>query len=149
MDLVGRKLPMKGGAVIQAFFDLVDAEILTAKAVSGLGYIAAELESAVGELKLATTSISDNGKKDPNVLGAAGTAYLHMMGIVIVGLMWLRMAKVAAELLAKGEGEKTYLEAKLSTATFYSERFIPEAFALRRRVESGADTIMTMPLDSF
>ena len=149
MDLLSRKLPMNGGAVIQAFFELVEGEMITAKAVSRLGYIVGELGSAVRELKLATTSILANGKKDPNALGAAGTAYLHLMGIVIVGLMWLRMAKVASELLAKGEGEKPYLEAKLSTATFYCERFIPETIALRHRVEAGAATIMNMPVDSF
>ena len=66
-----------------------------------------------------------------------------------VGLMWLRMAKAASELLAAGEGDKGFLEAKLVTARYFAERIMPEAGALRRKIEAGADTVMALDPEMF
>ena len=63
--------------------------------------------------------------------------------------MWLRMAMAASRLLAAGEGDRSFLEAKLLTARFYGERIMPDAGALRRKLEAGADSVMAMPVDAF
>ncbi|WP_221792616.1 acyl-CoA dehydrogenase C-terminal domain-containing protein [Aquisediminimonas sediminicola] len=153
MDLVGRKLAMNGGRAIRAFFALVDHEASAAKAEANgqaaITDLATRLEKANGELKAATMWLMQNAMGNPDNAGAGAMAYLHLMGIVAVGLMWLRMARAAAGLLAKGEGDRAYLEAKLITAQFFGERFMPDAGALRRKLEAGAGTMMAMPADSF
>jgi len=93
--------------------------------------------------------LMQNAMANPDNAGAGAMAYLHLTGIVSVGLMWLRMARAAAGLLAKGEGDQAFLEAKLITAQFFGERFMPDAGALRRKLEAGAGTMMAMPVDSF
>jgi len=74
---------------------------------------------------------------------------MHLMGIVAVGLMWLRMAKAASEALAAGSGDTAFLEAKLVTARYFAERIMPDAGALRRKIEGGADALMALPPEMF
>jgi hypothetical protein len=71
------------------------------------------------------------------------------MGLVAVGLMWLRMASAATALLDAGEGDATFLNAKLVTARFFAERLLPDAGALRRKMEGGADSLMALEPEAF
>ena len=63
--------------------------------------------------------------------------------------MWLRMAGAAAKLIAAGEGDRAFLDAKLVTARFYAERMLPETGALRRKIEGGSASIMALPVEAF
>jgi hypothetical protein len=74
---------------------------------------------------------------------------MHLTGLVATGLMWLRMAAAAARLKAAGEGDAAFLNAKLVTARFFAERILPDAGALRRKIEGGADAIMALPEEMF
>ncbi len=149
MDLAGRKLPKDGGRAVQAFFKLVDEEVAAAKDDPQLGDIAARLAKAVGEQKAATMWFLQNAMTNPNNLGAGAFSYLGITGIVAVGLMWLRMAKVAARKLAEGADDKAFYEAKLVTARYFAERLMPEAGALRREIEGGSDSMMALPVEAF
>jgi alkylation response protein AidB-like acyl-CoA dehydrogenase len=149
MDLVGRKLGMNGGKAVQMFFAMVDAECAGAKARPELAALAGQVEKANGELKAATMWLMQNGMANPNNAGAGAHHYMHIMGIVSLGLMWLRMGEVAAAKLADGAQDKAFYEAKLVTARYFGERFTPDAGALRRKIEGGADAMMALPLEAF
>ncbi|WOK37142.1 acyl-CoA dehydrogenase C-terminal domain-containing protein [Sphingomonas sp. C3-2] len=149
MDLVGRKLAMNGGRAVQAFFKLVGEEVAAAKADEKLADFAQRLEKANGELQAATMWLLQNAMANPNNAGAAAVPYMHILGIVSVGLMWLRMAKAASAALAGDPADKGYYEAKLVTARFYGERMLPDAGALRRKIEGGADSLMALPVEAF
>ncbi|MBW8752544.1 MAG: acyl-CoA dehydrogenase C-terminal domain-containing protein [Sphingomonadales bacterium] len=149
MDLVGRKLAAGGGRAIQAFFALVDGECAAAKDQAALADLAARIEKANGELKAATMWLLQNAMANPNNAGAAATPYMHIAGIVALGLMWLRMARTAAEALAAGAPDKAFYEAKLTTARYFGERLIPDAGALRRKIEAGAEAVMALPAEAF
>ena len=149
MDLCGRKLPANGGRAIQAFFKMVDEEVTAAKEDETLSGIATRLEKALGEQKAATMWFMQNAMANPNHLGGGAHHYMHIMGIVAVGLMWLRMAAVAAKALAEGTDDTAYYEAKLTTARYFAERFLPDAGALRRKIEAGSDAMMELPVAAF
>ena len=149
MDLVGRKLAMNGGRAVQALFALVDKECSELKSDAALGGLAGQLEKSNAELKTATMWFMTNGMTNPNNVGAGAHHYMHLMGIVALGLMWLRMGKVATEALAAGAGDKAFYEAKLTTARYYGERFTPDAGALRRKIEAGSDAMMALPVEAF
>jgi alkylation response protein AidB-like acyl-CoA dehydrogenase len=149
MDLVGRKLAANGGRAIQAFFALVDAECAAAKSDEKLADLATRVEKANGELKAATLWFVQNALAHPNNAGAGATPYLHLAGVVALGLMWLRMAKAAAAALAAGSSEVGFYEAKLMTARYFGERFTPDAGALRRKIETGAEAMMALPVEAF
>ena len=149
MDLVGRKLAQNGGRGIQAFFKLVADDVAAAKGDPATAAFAEALEKANGQLQAATMWFMANGMKNPENVGAGAVSYMHLMGIVAVGAMWLRMAVAASKLKAAGEGEAAFLDAKLVTARFYAERILPDAGALRRKIEGGAESLMALPPEMF
>jgi len=148
MDLVGRKLPANAGRAVQALFKLVGEEVAAAKGDEATADLAGRLEKANGELQAATMWFLQN-LTNPNNIGAGAYSYMHLMGIVATGLMWLRMASAAAKLKASGEGDTAWLDAKLTTARYFAERVMPEAGALRRKIEGGAEAIMAIPPELF
>jgi hypothetical protein len=149
MDLVGRKLGQAGGKAVQAFFAMVDAEAAAAKADPALVALAAQVEKANGELKTATMWFMQNGTANPNNVGAGAHHYMHIMGIVALGLMWLKAGKVASAALASNTPDKAFYEAKLVTARYFGERFCPDSGALRRKIEGGAEAVMALPVEAF
>jgi alkylation response protein AidB-like acyl-CoA dehydrogenase len=149
MDLVGRKLAQNGGRAVQALFSLVATEVAEAKADPELAAIAGALERATGELQQSTMWLMQNAMTNPNNAGAAAYSYMNLMGIVCLGLMWLRMSKASAAVLANGAEDADLHRAKLITGRFYAERLMPEAGALRRQIEAGSESLMALPVEAF
>ena len=149
MDLVGRKLAQNGGRAIQTLFAIVDAECAAAKDKPALADFAGRLEKANGELKAATMWFMANGMTNPNNVGAGAHHYMHITGIVALGLMWLRMAEAAQKALDEGRGAKDFLDAKIVTARHFGERFLPDAGSLRRKIEAGSETMMALTPEQF
>ena len=149
MDLCGRKLASKGGRAIQAFFKMIDEEIAEAKGNEALADIATKLEKALGEQKAATMWFMQNAMANPNHLGAGAHHYMHIMGIVTLGFFWLKQAKTASAALAGNPEDKAFYEAKMTSAAYYTERFLPDAGALRRKLEAGSENMMALPEEAF
>ncbi|MCW2368868.1 acyl-CoA dehydrogenase C-terminal domain-containing protein [Sphingobium sp. B11D3D] len=149
MDLVGRKLPANGGRAVQALFKMVAEDVAAGKAVPETAAIAEALEKANQQLQAATMWLMQNAMQNPNNAGAAAYAYMHITGIVATGMMWLRMAMAAQAQLNAGTGNPDYMKAKLVTARYFAERIMPEAGALRRKIEGGAEVLMELPPEAF
>jgi hypothetical protein len=131
MDLVGRKLPMRAGGVVEDFLqrlEAIDPEL-------GDAY-----PKAVASLREATTWILTNGATDPNNALAAATPYLRMFGIVVGGWVMARQA-IAARLLGVDD---PFNEAKLETSRFYIDELLPQVHGLMGAVTSGADRLFAL-----
>ncbi len=149
MDLCGRKLAQGGGAAIQAFFKAVGDDVAAAKSDEALADLAGRVEKALGEQQAATMWFMQNAMSNPNHLGAGAHHYMTLMGLVTLGWMWLKMARVAQATLGAGTEDTAFYEAKLVTARFYAERFLPDAGALRRKLEAGSDAMMALDAMAF
>ena len=149
LDLVGRKLGKDGGRAIQAFFRIVGEETAAARKEDGLAAIATSVERANEDLQAATLWLMQNGMANPNNAGAAAYPYMSLMGIVALGLMWLRMAKASGDILANGGEDRSFHEAKLVTARFFAERVMPDSSSLRHKIEAGAESLMALPAEAF
>jgi alkylation response protein AidB-like acyl-CoA dehydrogenase len=145
MDLVGRKLPMRMGGVIEDFLALmrtVDAELEAAG--DELATIRKHLSGAIDVLAETTHWIMTNGLADPREALAGATPYLQMFGIVAAGWLMAQQAVAATTELAKGasdtaHGDDTaYLEAKVATARYYAEQHLPQARGLVAAVTAGS-----------
>jgi len=99
LDLVGRKLPANLGRSLRRFFHPVAEFIEAHGADPDIGAMVQSLGKAFGALQLATGFIAQKSFSDPEEAGAASTDYLRMIGLVALGFMWVRMAKVAADKL--------------------------------------------------
>ncbi|MEJ5087107.1 acyl-CoA dehydrogenase C-terminal domain-containing protein [Brucella pseudogrignonensis] len=149
LDLVGRKLALNGGRAITAFFKEVGEFCEANRENEKLSFFTKHLKKGVNDLQAATMWLMQNAMAKPDNAGAASNDYMHLFGLVALGYMWARMAKVAEEKLASGEGNKAYLEAKLVTARYYFERIMPESVAHLARIQSGADSMMALNADAF
>jgi hypothetical protein len=150
LDLVGRKLGANGGRAVQAFFRLVAEEVEQGKAANAeASTVAVALEKANCDLQTPTMWLMQNSMTNPNHAGAAAYPYMTLMGVVCLGLMWLRMAKASKAALADGAEDKAFHEAKLVTARFFAERVMPETGSLRRKIEAGSESLMALPAEAF
>ena len=149
MDLVGRKLAKDGGRAIQAFLAMVAEEVSEVHENEAVNAVESALEKANGELRGATMWLMQNAFANLNNAGAAAYNYMELMGIVTLGLMWLRMAKASAKAIADGNGDKAFHEAKLVTARFYAAKIMPDAAGLRAKIEGGSDSLMALEPEMF
>ncbi len=149
MDLVGRKLGKDGGRAIRAYFEVVSSDIAETRAAGDPAGIADQLEKALQHLQAATMWMAQNGMTDPNNAGAGAYAYMQLMGLVSLGWMWLKMAGASAKLKDQAGEDKAFHEAKLLTASFFADRELVTAGALRRKVEAGAKSVMALPVEAF
>ncbi|HEY1961179.1 MAG TPA: acyl-CoA dehydrogenase C-terminal domain-containing protein, partial [Rhizomicrobium sp.] len=141
LDLVGRKLGRKGGAAPFALFAQI-RNWLAENDSEGLAAFAKPLQRGLDTLQQATMWLAQHGLQNPNDAGAAATDYLRLMGIVVVGWMWARMAKLAQAQLAASAGDTTRYRGKLTCARYWMERLMPECAMLFERIQAGSDTIM-------
>jgi alkylation response protein AidB-like acyl-CoA dehydrogenase len=149
MDLVGRKLALNGGRAIQRLFAIIDAECAEDSADETVRLVAERLAKATGHLKAATLWFMQHGMNDRNAIGAGAYPYMTLTGVISLGLMWLRMAKVSAKALGTEGADKAFYEAKLLCAKHWALRFAPQAGALRYEVEAGPDTVMGLTAEQF
>src|SRR6185312_3516740 len=110
MDLVGRKLGRKGGEAPMALFNHINGWLTANEGDAKLAPFVKPVQRGLGTLQQATMWLAQHGMQNPNDAGAAATDYLRMMGIVVLGFMWARMAKVAQAKLAAGTGNKAFYE---------------------------------------
>ncbi|HEY0312560.1 MAG TPA: acyl-CoA dehydrogenase C-terminal domain-containing protein [Allosphingosinicella sp.] len=159
LDLVGRKLGANGGRAIQAFFKML-AEESASPSPDGEGdhqnigggviaEVSTALQKSTADLQTATMWLMQNGLANPNNAGAAAYPYMTLLGVVSLGLMWLRMAKASTAALAAGAEDKAFHEAKLVTARFFASHVMPETGSLRRKIEAGSETLMALPAEAF
>jgi len=147
LDLVGRKLAMNGGRAIQAFFKEVGEFCEENRADEKMAPFTKALKKGLNDLQAATMWLMQNAMAKPDNAGAASTDYLHLFGLVALGYMWARMAKVSQAKLAEGAG--SFHEAKVITARYFMERVMPETSAHLARLSTGADAMMALPADAF
>ncbi len=138
LDLVGRKLPQDGGRLLTRFLDPV-MEFLEANAdEDGMEPFITPVQTALEHLQIATGHVMEAGMSNHDEIGAASVDYLRLFGLVALGFMWARMAKIA---LPKAESASFY-QAKIATAKFFMARLLPQTGALLAAIQSGAETMM-------
>ncbi|WP_286830982.1 MULTISPECIES: acyl-CoA dehydrogenase C-terminal domain-containing protein [Kordiimonas] len=144
LDLVGRKLNADGGAHWRALI----AEMRDFAAGEGSTY-AGDLAPAVDALEDAANTLFENGFDKIVDTAAAATPYLRLFGTVLGAYMLSRQAVEAEKRLAAGEGNPSFLKAKVSTAAFYREQILPSAVALLPSIKAGARHITDMAEEAF
>jgi alkylation response protein AidB-like acyl-CoA dehydrogenase len=142
MDLVGRKLPMRAGGVMNDFLAGIAATAEDLVASDGhLPAIGKHLAEAHATLRQTTDWLLANGRVDPDNALAGATPYLRMCGIVTGGWLLARSAQAAARRLTSGGGDDEFLHQKLVTARFYAEQLLPQAAGLAPAVMAGPDDL--------
>jgi acyl-CoA dehydrogenase len=150
LDLVGRKLAMNGGKTIMAFFDMVKTFIKENESNEALkaGFLD-PLKKASKDLQAAGMYFMQNGMKNPHNALAGSYDFMHLFGHVCLGLVWSQMAKAAYAALESGTGDQEFYKTKIETGRFYMARQLPATALHLSRIETGADTVMTLEAANF
>jgi acyl-CoA dehydrogenase len=137
-DLVGRKLPMRGGAVVLERLDSFDEQAKSLAAVAELAGFGEQLGVAVAATRRSTEWLLEQGRSNPANLLAGSTPYLRMLGTVVCGGL---LAKAA---LAAAEHDDDFHRAKVVSAKFFGEQILPTATALEGAVTAGSADLFAL-----
>ena len=147
MDLVGRKVPMRGGGAMTDFIARMrelDKELDAAG--DELATIRAGLSGAIDDLDSATRWIFSNAGKPLEVLAGA-SPYLRLMGVTVGGWMLARGALAAREWKSEG-GDASFCDMKLHTARFYAEQLLPQTKGLVPQITAGGASVLAGDLSA-
>jgi alkylation response protein AidB-like acyl-CoA dehydrogenase len=148
IDLVLRKVPMRGGGVVKDLLtqmEALDRELSAAG--SELAGVRSALADGVSALREATEWIMSHGLADPNDALAGAAPYLRLSGLVIGGWLMARSALAASRLLRNAVGsDAVFLQEKIATARFYTEQLLPQAAGLLPAVTAGAGPLLQVDL---
>jgi len=147
LDLVGRKMGMHMGRYLRRFFHPVQEFIEAEMEVPEMNEFIMPLAKAFSRLQQATAWIAQEGMKNPNQAGGASVDFLRMFGLVVVGFMWARMAKIALE--KQDGGEADFYKAKIKTARFYMQKLLPQTGSLFSTIMTGSDSLMDFDEEYF
>jgi len=148
IDLVMRKVPMRGGGVVADLLAQIEALGPELDAAGQeLAGIQSALATGVRVLREATDWILSRGSGEPNDVLAGATPYLRLSGLVIGGWLMARSALAAARLLrTAGGADAAFLQEKIDTARFYAGQLLPQAAGLLPAVTAGAGPLFQIDL---
>ncbi len=164
LDLVGRKLGAKGGAVLMSVLNVINKFVVQAKKDEIFGDLAKDLEGAKNKLVGVTMGFRAKGAKDPYYPVSFATPYLEMFGEVLYGYFLLDMAMLAQKKLEalyeeKGASddeakaklhaehpEGTFYWGKVQTARFFIKQILPGVHAKAASFASDDTSLMDIEL---
>ena len=146
LDLLGRKVLGNNGASLKKFGAQVEAFIRAEIANEAMGEFVKPLADLGQKITQITGEVGMKAMGNADEVGAAAVDYLRVVGHMVYGYFWARMAKVALEKIAQAEEEAQrpdpFYLGKVQTARFYFTRLMPETSSLMRRIRAGSDVLL-------
>jgi len=150
-DLVGRKTVRDGGAVAKAILAQVratEAQLGDAQDAD-LAAIRTQLAAGSTALEAVVDYVVANTKSDPRAVFAGSVLYLKLAGIVLGGWQMARAALAARCKLEAGEGDASFLRAKVATARFFADHILSGADGLRHAIVDGSAGVLGLDVEQF
>jgi acyl-CoA dehydrogenase len=141
IDLVTRKVPMAGGAVVRLYLDELRDSIAAVAAANdpAFGATAARLREAVDSLAGATDWMLAALASSPDAALAGATTYLRLFASAAGGCMLAEEALAASR---DPDGIGSDKPGRIAIARFFAENLAPQAPALARIVTEGAQSVL-------
>ena len=149
LDLLGRKVLMSQGELLKNFTKIVHKFVKSQndnEAMAEFVKPLAELNQQWGEV---TMEIGMKAMQDQDEVGAASVDYLMYSGYVSLAFFWAKMAEVAQQKLASGEGDADFYQAKIDTARFYFARILPRTLSHVAMIKAGNSTLSAINSEHF
>ena len=141
LDLLGRKVLANNGVSLQKMGKLV-ARLIAEEGVSeSMAEFINPLAYLGEQLPKFTTEIGFRALQNPDEVGAAAVDYLRVVGHLVFGYFFARMAQIALRQQLAGNTDPFYT-AKLQTARFYFAKLFPETATLMRTARAGSRPLM-------
>lgn len=143
LDLVGRKLPMKGGRLMQTFSARITDLIRRNADNEGMSEFLPHLKTASKNLNAITMELAAKGMEDREEAGAAASNYLNVFALTALSYAWCVMLEKA---LAE---DSAFAKTKVKTARYFFENVLPEQTSLLALVRAGKKNMMALDVEEF
>ena len=149
LDLIGRKILRYKGETVRRLAARMQGELEGLTASNRVKMIASAVGAGVEKLNEATDWLVEAGSRDMALAAGGSSPYLRLLGTVAGGWQMARAAQRAEELLAEGNGDPAFLEAKIKSALFYADNILPQAVGLMTAATRGAETLHLIEDEDF
>ena len=142
MDLVGRKLPMRAGGVMDDYLTQISSLVarLDGAGAEFVG-IRDRLDESLACVRNTVMWLMEHGIADVRNALAGATPFLRMFGL-LVGARYLADSALAAKAdIDAGVGDAEYLNARVTVARFYCDNLLPGVLGLESAVTAGFEDL--------
>ena len=152
LDLLGRKVMMRGGKAYKLFLEEVQGAIGEAEKFEELRSYGQKLKQSLEMLQQVTSHLMELGKEGgPELFLADATLYLEFFGVVCMAWQWLVQALVIVKALRKSPGrpETNFYDGKLFTFRYFFEYELPKIQGLAERLKKSDGLTVEIKPDFF
>lgn len=151
IDLLGRKVLMKGGAGYELLMARTEDTLVQASAYAKLQEFVDSLRQACVKVRDATeilTKAAADGKTA--VFIANSSVYLDMLSHVVIAWLWLKQAVAAQQGLPGAHGpDQQFYAGKMQACRYYFRWELPKTYAQAELLSSLDTTCLDMAEDTF
>lgn len=146
LDLLGRKVLGDNGAKLRKFGKLITALVEAEGTNEEMAEFIDPLADLGQKVEKLTMEVGMKAFGNADEAGAAAVDYLRVIGHLVLGYFWARMARIALD--RADSGDPVY-RSKLATARFYFAKLFPETAMLIRTARAGAAPLMNVEAELF
>ena len=143
LDLVGRKLPMHGGRLVQKLQKEIEGFLTENASNKDMGEFLAPIKESFEKLQGVTMWLMKASTEDTEVMGAVASQYLNAFALSTLSYMWGIQVKHA--LTQDSDEAKT----KLKTARYFNNHILPEIDSLIEIIKKGKSNMMEFDVEEF
>ena len=149
LDLLGRKILLKGGKPLQQLQTIIGGFCEEHKDNVDMANFIEPLQALNAEWGELTMQIGARAMENPDEINAACVDYLMYSGYVCYAYLWSKASALALQELAAGTSDKEFYQGKLYSTQFYYERILPRTEGLKRTMMSGVTNLLDKEFDPF
>lgn len=149
LDLLGRKILLKGGQPLNQLIKLIMDFCQTQKNTADMAQFILPLEKHLTEWQEMTAQIGAKAMENPDEINAACVDYLMYSGYICYAYLWAKASSIALAALIKSDEEKDFYQAKIYSANFYYQRILPRTESLKITMSSGIENVLDKTCDPF
>ena len=136
LDLVGRKMQMNDGEIIENFFSIINNYLNNLSTDKKLETIVKQFKKSFDELVFITNHLRSFNKNKINEINGTAVEFLQMFSYVSIGYIWLKLLIISIE--KNNDNSNEFLKSKIATGKYYFNKVLPQTSFLKDHILSGA-----------
>ena len=136
LDLVGRKMQMNDGEIIENFFSIINNYLNNLSTDKKLETIVKQFKKSFDELVFIANHLRSFNKNKINEINGTAVEFLQMFSYVSIGYIWLKLLIISIE--KNNDNSNEFLKSKIATGKYYFNKILPQTSFLKDHILSGA-----------
>ena len=136
LDLVGRKMQMNDGEIIENFFSIINDYLNNLSTDKKLETIVKQFKKSFDELVFIANHLRSFNKNKINEINGTAVEFLQMFSYVSIGYIWLKLLIISIE--KNNDNSNEFLKSKIATGKYYFNKVLPQTSFLKDHILSGA-----------